>query len=85
MDGSEQRVGVPGTGAVAQLGERLTCIQEVVGSIPISSTIGLIRRSAFWFRADEPCSRAGVLSGTVDLRDQEIIDKGRVKEAGREK
>ena len=26
----------------------------------------------------------GVL-GTVDLRDQEIIDKGRVKEAGREK
>jgi predicted SPOUT superfamily RNA methylase MTH1 len=24
-------------------------------------------------------------SGTVDLRDQEIIDKGRVKEAGREK
>ena len=26
-------------GAVAQLGERLICIQEVVGSIPISSTI----------------------------------------------
>jgi len=26
-----------------------------------------------------------MLSGTVDLRDQEIIDKGRVKEAGREK
>ena len=25
-------------GAVAQLGERLICIQEVVGSIPISST-----------------------------------------------
>jgi hypothetical protein len=25
-------------GAVAQLGERLICTQEVVGSIPISST-----------------------------------------------
>ena len=28
----------PQDGAVAQLGERLICIQEVVGSIPISST-----------------------------------------------
>ena len=28
------------SGAVAQLGERLICIQEVVGSIPISSTKG---------------------------------------------
>jgi hypothetical protein len=27
-----------GTGAVAQLGERLICIQEVAGSIPTSST-----------------------------------------------
>ena len=25
-------------GAVAQLGERLICIQEVIGSIPVSST-----------------------------------------------
>ena len=25
-------------GAVAQLGERLICIQEVAGSIPVSST-----------------------------------------------
>ena len=84
--GSEQRVSVPGTGAVAQLGERLTCIQEVVGSIPISSTMELVRRSASKCRADEPCSRAReCYSGTVDLRDQEIIDKGRVKEAGREK
>ena len=29
---------IPKQGAVAQLGERLICIQEVVGSIPISST-----------------------------------------------
>ena len=29
-------------GAVAQLGERLICIQEVAGSIPVSSTILLI-------------------------------------------
>jgi hypothetical protein len=27
-------------GAIAQLGERLICIQEVVGSIPSGSTIG---------------------------------------------
>ena len=26
-------------GALAQLGERLICIQEVIGSIPIGSTI----------------------------------------------
>ena len=26
------------TGALAQLGERLICIQEVIGSIPIGST-----------------------------------------------
>ena len=31
-------------GAVAQLGERLNGIQEVVGSIPISSTIKIMRR-----------------------------------------
>jgi hypothetical protein len=34
-------------GAVAQLGERLVCNQEVIGSIPISSTriLGWIERS----------------------------------------
>ena len=30
-------VGIP-CGALAQLGERLICIQEVIGSIPIGST-----------------------------------------------
>ena len=30
--------GAIGQGAVAQLGERLICIQEVAGSIPTSST-----------------------------------------------
>ena len=29
----------PGQGALAQLGERLICIQEVSGSIPLGSTI----------------------------------------------
>ena len=29
-------------GAVAQLGERLICIQEVAGSIPVSSTKNLL-------------------------------------------
>jgi hypothetical protein len=32
------RIEVDGQGAVAQLGERLICIQEVAGSIPTSST-----------------------------------------------
>ena len=30
-------------GALAQLGERLICIQEVIGSIPIGSTTSLGR------------------------------------------
>ena len=29
------------SGALAQLGERLICIQEVIGSIPIGSTMDL--------------------------------------------
>ena len=33
-------------GALAQLGERLLCTQEVNGSIPLSSTIFLGRRSS---------------------------------------
>ena len=36
----------PALGAVAQLGERLICIQEVAGSIPTSSTS--------WERSCEP-------------------------------
>ena len=28
----------PGSGAIAQLGERLLCKQEVTGSIPVGST-----------------------------------------------
>ena len=32
--------GVPHCGAIAQLGERLLCKQEVVGSIPSGSTSG---------------------------------------------
>ena len=38
------------TGAVAQLGERLLCKQEVVGSIPSSSTRPADLRSAGWRR-----------------------------------
>ena len=29
---------IPGAGGVAQLGERLLCKQEVIGSIPFTST-----------------------------------------------
>ena len=36
-------------GAIAQLGERLICIQEVVGSIPASSTS--------FFKNEELCSQ----------------------------
>jgi hypothetical protein len=36
--GEKPLAGKLAQGAVAQLGERLICIQEVVGSIPISST-----------------------------------------------
>jgi hypothetical protein len=35
----EEKINPKNFGAVAQLGERLNGIQEVVGSIPISSTI----------------------------------------------
>ena len=35
--GSLNQLAIP-PGAVAQLGERLICIQEVIGSIPFSST-----------------------------------------------
>ena len=38
VDRDAATVSEPTFGAVAQLGERLICIQEVVGSIPISST-----------------------------------------------
>ena len=39
MSGIRYQAGYPEIGgAVAQLGERLLCKQEVVGSIPISST-----------------------------------------------
>jgi hypothetical protein len=34
-------------GGVAQLGERLPCTQEVIGSIPFTSTIKLIQNSEF--------------------------------------
>ena len=37
-----------GTGAIAQLGERLLCKQEVVGSIPSGSTkLGLVPPGVF--------------------------------------
>ena len=35
-------------GSLAQLGERLICIQEVSGSIPLGSTISTFERCAFF-------------------------------------
>ena len=40
----------PWQGAVAQLGERLLCTQEVVGSIPIGSTSSSFQLSAISFQ-----------------------------------
>jgi hypothetical protein len=37
-----------GTGGVAQLGERLLCKQEVIGSIPFTSTIFRWRKVSKW-------------------------------------
>ena len=47
----------PPCGALAQLGERLICIQEVIGSIPIGSTIAdkIIKRMKHAF--DRPVGR----------------------------
>ena len=42
-------LGPPITGGLAQLGERLICIQEVSGSIPLSSTITSNIISYFFF------------------------------------
>ena len=38
MEIQKRPSGRPGAGAIAQLGERLLCKQEVTGSIPVSST-----------------------------------------------
>ena len=40
---NKYRDAVAGFGALAQLGERLICIQEVSGSIPLGSTKSLCR------------------------------------------
>jgi hypothetical protein len=64
----------PLIGAIAQLGERLLCKQEVVGSIPSGSTRRLPRSSANSFvrilnsRALDPWSTARVLSDIVKRR-----------------
>ena len=44
-------------GGVAQLGERLLCKQEVVGSIPIASTRAARRARAWWAGIRRPQTR----------------------------
>ncbi len=54
-----------GSGAVAQLGERLLCKQEVIGSIPFSSTsfAGVTER---WFDDGlRPMASSIILEGLV--------------------
>jgi hypothetical protein len=58
---NEAGFGKSESGAIAQLGERLPCTQEVSGSIPLSST------NSFRIRQDErlPCTQE--VSGSIPL------------------
>ena len=61
-------------GAVAQLGEHLLCKQGVVGSIPISSTIGLVRdpEPQHTKPRGSAVNSIGRIEFSVDLRDQSV-------------
>jgi hypothetical protein len=71
---------MPRDGAIAQLGERLLCKQEVVGSIPSGSTsrdhrascaaafYNLVREKRFRLRGVPQGRRGGVLSDIVKRR-----------------
>ena len=60
-------------GAVAQLGERLICIQEVVGSIPSGSTIHVACANGFAIAARAWRVGAGGLFGRSD---DNVVDEG---------
>jgi hypothetical protein len=51
------------SGAIAQLGERLLCKQEVIGSIPIGSTSNIQTRDTRRERNQQSTSRAAMLIG----------------------
>ena len=53
----------PVTGGVAQLGERLLCKQEVIGSIPFTSTISLAAYGVYGVAATVARLRAAKASG----------------------
>ena len=50
-------------GALAQLGERLICIQEVTGSIPVGST----SLSGAVAQLGERCNRTAEVGGSIPL------------------
>ena len=54
-------------GAIAQLGERLLCKQEVTGSIPVGSTSAGARRCDSRRISDE-CDHSSVLLREVSIR-----------------
>ena len=64
---------LPG-GAIAQLGERLLCKQEVVGSIPSGSTsrdFRLVRKNVFRIHRETARFRVGcVISDIVKRKDR---------------
>ena len=64
---------LPRSGAIAQLGERLLCKQEVVGSIPSGSTTSCVEHAGFLFVRESHSARfvvdeACVLSDIVKRR-----------------
>ena len=62
-----------GNGGVAQLGERLNGIQEVIGSIPtVSTTADFGKRSPFFYSllSKKPDKRAFIF--IIDLKTQDI-------------
>jgi hypothetical protein len=52
-------------GAIAQLGERLLCKQEVVGSIPSGSTIGRADREGFAARHGRRCRISDIVKRRI--------------------
>ena len=61
-------------GAIAQLGERLLCKQEVVGSIPSGSTRPRARKQ-------RPTSKSSRSAGSI-RRFLDIVKKGYARDAG---
>ena len=67
-------------GAVAQLGERLLCKQEVIGSIPFSSTISIDceQRSTFVVGIQRRALRAAMFFNNSEGKASIGLDESRI-------